>query len=172
MSLSSLSFGNPVRRLCFSCPRKEQNVSSFYSRTRQPFQPVDMNELYVPESPEHPCMQENVAWQPGDMLPISNQHASPSQMPYSTTSPNRTSSISQIQSILQSMQSSIETNFRDVKGRLTELEARMTGVEEKQREVVNNVHVGTPSSSSSESATEFGRKRRSPPELQVHYCKH
>lgn len=144
-------------------------MSSFYSRTnatRQPFQPVDMNELYVPESPEHASMQENVAWQPGDMLPISNQHASPSQMPYSVAaSPTQTSSISQIQSILQSMQSSIEANFRDVKGRLTELEARMTGVEEKQREVVNNV--GTPSSSSSESATEFGRKRRSPPELQV-----
>ena len=66
--------------------------------------------------------------------------------------------------MLQSMQRSIESNLKDVKERLTELKARMTGVEEKQKEVVNNV--GSPSYSY-ESATEFGREHRSPPELQV-----
>ena len=46
----------------------------------------------------------------------------------------------------------------------------MTSVEEKQKEVVNNV--STPSSSSSESTNEFGRKRRSPPALQVKNLSH
>ena len=124
-----------------------------------------MNDVYAPESPDHISMRDSIAWQAGDLLPISSQHSSQNKVStLVASSPGQLSSISQIQSMLQSMQRSIESNLKDVKERLTEVEARMTGVEEKQKEVVNNV--GTPSSSS-KSATEFGRKRRSPPELQV-----
>ena len=54
-------------------------------------------------------------------------------------------------------------SFDEVKGRLSDLEAQMTRVEEKQTEVV--CLANTPISSSFEN--ELGRKRRSPPELQV-----
>ena len=66
--------------------------------------------------------------------------------------------------MLQSMQSCIENNFQDVKGRLNELEDRMAGIEYKQRQF--ELQHASPISSS-ESASEKGRKRRSPPELQV-----
>ena len=74
-------------------------------------------------------------------------------------------SISQIQSMLQVMHNSSEANFRDVKGRLTELEVCMTTVEHKNKQL--EVNPSTPTSFSSESTIEVGRKRRNPPELQV-----
>ena len=125
-----------------------------------------MNEVFVPESPEH--ARESVrTWQQGETLPMPNQGWSQSQ----TLSPPASSpenccevgSIGQIQSMLQVMQDSIEANFKDVKGTLSELEVRITNVEDKQL----TLNPSTPTSSSSESVTEFGRKRRNPPELQV-----
>ena len=66
--------------------------------------------------------------------------------------------------MLQPMQNTIDTNFKDVKERLADLEDRMVGVEEKQK-LTNQP--GTPTSSSCESPSEFGLKCRIPPELQV-----
>ena len=120
-----------------------------------------MNDLYIPDSPERTMNENTMTWQPGETLPVSRR---PGPQPFSAEAqPSQSTSMSDIQIMLQSMQSSIEKSFDDVKGRLSDLEARMTGVEEKQQEVVNIAN--TPTLSSSEN--ELSRKRGSPPELQV-----
>ena len=143
---SVLPGSKSARRLIFSRPQKEQGTSSFYSRTaaaRRPFNPVDMNDLYIPDSPERTMNENTMTWQPGETLPVSRR---PGPQPFSAEAqPSQSTSMSDIQIMLQSMQSSIEKSFDDVKGRLSDLEARMTGVEEKQREVVNiRIHLLRP----------------------------
>ena len=79
-------------------------MSSFYSRTaatRQPFNPVDMNDLYVPDSPERTLNENTMTWQPSDMLPISG---SPSSQPFASESqPHQSANMSDIQTMLRSM---------------------------------------------------------------------
>ena len=105
------SFGGikSARRLVFARPQKEQGVSSFYSRTaatRLPFQLVDMNELYIPSTPER--LQMNDSWQPGDVIPTSAS-VQPASMPFSVPNqPLQANLMSEIRSMFQSMQSSIE----------------------------------------------------------------
>lgn len=71
--------------------------------------------------------------------------------------------------MLQSMQSSIDSDFQDIKGRLTQLEGRMEKMEEKHKQY-NLLQVSPTSSTESSSSGERGRKRRSPPQLQVCNC--
>ena len=71
--------------------------------------------------------------------------------------------------MLQSMQSSIESGFQDIKGRLTQLEGRMEKMEEKHKQY-DLLQVSPTSSTESSSSGERGRKRRSPPQLQVRNC--
>ena len=121
-----------------------------------------MNEVLVPDSPvrENTCIP---TWQPGQTLPCRRPSFSP-VLSEACGPSSEASSLTQIQNMLQSMQNTIDTNFKDVKERLADLEDRMMGVEEKQK-LTNQS--GTPTSSSCESPSEFGRKCRSPPELQV-----
>ena len=65
--------------------------------------------------------------------------------------------------MLQNMQGSIEHNFTDVKGKLAYLEARIAGIEEKQKQL----EVQKSFASSTPSQTDPKRKLRSPSELQV-----
>ena len=72
--------------------------------------------------------------------------------------------------MLQSMQSSIESGFQDIKGRLTQLEGhRMEKMEEKHKQY-DLLQVSPTSSTESSSSGERGRKRHSPPQLQVRNC--
>ena len=128
-----------------------------------------MNEVLVPDSPvrENTCIP---TWQPGQTLPCRRPSFSPVLSEAHVASSltqiqvHVASSLTQIQSMLQSMQNTIDTNFKNVKERLADLEDRMMGVEEKLK-LTNQS--GTPTSSSCESQSDFGRKHRSPPELQV-----
>ena len=100
--------------------------------------------MFVPESPARSEI-EIPLWQPGQALPIIPQ---PSQQP------------DDIRAILQSMQHTIESNFEDIKGQLSELESRISSVEKKQQELPC-----TPSSS--EESVDGHRRKRNPSELQV-----
>ena len=127
-----------------------------------------MNEMCIPSTPEH--LQEDDSWQPGDIIPTSASVESGS-VPFSAQNqPLQANLMSEIRSMFQTMQTSIEKSFDDMKGKLTDLETRISGVEDKQQLAI--VNASTPMSSSSESASEFGRKRRSPPELQVRMSMH
>ena len=149
-----------ARRLTFS-QSYPSNTTSFYSRSRGTLQSRD--DIYVPESPE----RESV-WQPGQTLPLSVSYPQPrtfEQLNYSADNHLPGScTLTELHCLIQSMQSSIENNFQDVKGRLNELEDRMASIENKHKEF--ELQHASPVSSS-ESSTENGRKRRSPPELQV-----
>ena len=128
-----------------------------------------MNEVFVPESPEH-AADSVMTWQQGETLPTPHQGWSQRQMlsPSATSLENCSQvgfNVGQIQSMLQIMQSSIEANFKDVQGMLTDLEVRITNVEDNHKQL--SLNSSTPTSFSFEGVTEFGRKRRSPPELQV-----
>ena len=111
-----------------------------------------MNEVLVPESPgqENTCIP---TWQPGQTLPCCRLSFSP-VLSEACEPSSEAGSLTQIQSMLQSMQNTIDTNFKDVKERLADLEDRMVGEEEKQK-LTNQS--GTPSSSC-ESPYKFGRK--------------
>ena len=66
--------------------------------------------------------------------------------------------------LLQGLQSSVETNFKEIKEHPTNLEERVAKVEGKQEELQS-----THGSSASSSGQTNCRKCRSPPELQVYY---
>ena len=144
-----------ARRLTFD--QSQSNSTSFYSRRTLPAR----NDVYVPESPVH----ESV-WRPGQSLPLPVSYPQPQTFEQPDRSVNDPHAMSHLHSMLQSMQSCIENNFQDVKGRLNELEGRMASIEDKHQQL--ELHHTTPTSSSeSSSSSEKGRKRRSPPELQV-----
>ena len=148
-----------AKRLTYDTVQRASNPSTFYSRPA--LQPVDMNEVYVPESPIREC------WQPGQTLPITPPYRQQHQLEQANDS--RSSSLStgnDLQTMLHAMQSSTESNFQDIKGRLSQLEDRMEHIEDKHKQY-DLLHVSP--ASSSESYNEKGRKRRSPPELQVWY---
>ena len=71
---------------------------------------------------------------------------------------------------MQGLQSSVETNFREIKKQLCNLEDRVAMVEGKQVELYNSP-TSSNSSTSSDSQNDT-RKRRSPPDLQVHVHVH
>ena len=97
---------------------------------------------------------DGMHWQPGQSLP---------------TGPRPVELESQenidLQNMLQSMQHTIESSFEEVKEKLSELEGRITRMEEKQLQLEKD-RPGT-SSSSEESPSDHQRKRRNPSELQV-----
>jgi len=125
-------------------PLREQNSCSFYSHPTS-------GEPSSPEIPYH--------WEAGQVLPIRHsQHSSGQQ----------SESVSSLKCMLQSMQASLEKNLNGLQVRLNDLEDRIENIEKKEQCLDS-----TPgSSSSSDSQCEKGRKRRSPPELQVfHFIK-
>ena len=69
-----------------------------------------------------------------------------------------------MKSLLQGLQSSVETNFQQIKTKLCDLEDRVVKVEEKQIELQNSPSSSEYNSSCSPNDT---RQRRSPPDLQV-----
>lgn len=117
--------------------------SSFYSRRRD-------TDIIVPESPVR--SNEDVVWQPGQTLPIEQPiiEESPGEIGYD------------VQSMLQSMQYTIETQFDEVKSKLSELEGRVIAMESKQRD-----QQSSPASSSAETTPGNGRKKRVVLDLQV-----
>ena len=102
-----------------------------------------LSDREVPESPE--C---DAYWRPGQNLLLSDQH--------STTQLD-------LYSIVQNMQGSIERNFSEVKDKLSDLEARVAGIEEKQKQL----EVQKSFASSTSPQTDVKRKLKSPSELQV-----
>ena len=137
-----------------ACRRLSLHTPTFYSRTS-----TNSSNVFVPNSPEH----EQRCWGPGETLPHN---------PTYTPQPNHYLHQQQeevdLKGLLQGLQSSVESNFKDIKTKLCHLEDRVAKVEEKQGNLVCS-----PSISSSDSGQCDGRKRRSPPELQVcilHFC--
>lgn len=110
--------------------------------------------MYVPDTPER-----EMYWRPGQTLPATSAACALSQ-PADYGQPD-------LQSIIQEMRSSIESNFKDLKCHIAELQGRVAGIEDRQKQLELQ-HSSPPTSSTSSSETsEKVRKRRSPPELQV-----
>ena len=99
-------------------------------------------------------------WRPGQRLPTTSAVSNLSQPP--------DCGWPDLQSTVQEMRNSIESNFRDLKCHIAELQGRVASIEDRQKQLEFQ-HSSSPTSSTSSSETsERGRKRRSPPELQVH----
>ena len=110
--------------------------------------------MFIPDTPEHERY-----WRPGQTLP----HTSAA----STLSQSSDCGRPELQSIIQEMRSSIESNFEDLKSHITELQGRVASIEDRQKQL-DLQHFSPPTSSTSSSeSSDRGRKRRSPPELQV-----
>ena len=141
------------RRLNFETPNsyRPSTASRFYSRSTG----SRVTDVFVPETPQRDTY-DDMHWQPGQSLPTG---------PLSIASESGTSI--ELQSMLQSMQHTIESNFEEVKGKLVELDGRITSMEEKQLQLEKDYRRPGTSSSSEESASDRTRKRRTPSELQV-----
>lgn len=143
------------RRLILETP-------SFYSRTSAT---APGGDYYVPESP---TTQEDHYWGPGQVHPT-NFHSECDAVPAQQCNQRD----ADVKSLIQGLQSSVETNFEDSKKKLGDLEDRVAKVEEKQLQIQNSPISSDYNSSSSQSDT---RKRRSPPDLQIHkgvlYCEY
>lgn len=138
-----------ARQLAFSPERERSTTSGFYSRRE------------AEGSPEIPRQ-----WQPGQTLPILPRAISHHQSQLQDDHPP--AEINTVQSLLQTMQHSLESSLRGIEDRLGGLEERMGGIEDKQKEF--QCSSSTPASSVGSPLicdNEKGRKRRSPPELQV-----
>ena len=109
--------------------------------------------MFVPESPDRSY------WRPGQLLPNTGRPTS-----FHDPTPHPEAEVAELKSLLQGLQSSVETNFKEIKEHLTNLEERVAKVEGKQEELQS-----THGSSASSSGQSDSRKRRSPPELQVCY---
>ena len=129
------------RRLSFDSP-------SFYTSTSARSVPPG-GDMFVPD---HESSEPEECWRPGQVLPPIH-HTTPPQL--------------DLQSILQDMQNSIESNFKDLKAHLANLDSRVADIEQKQSQLDLPISSATSTPTSSES--DAGRKRRSPPELQVIY---
>ena len=137
------------RRLSFphttsSSERTSQLPSRFYSRTTD-------GDIFVPELPVR--TNDDLTWQPGQHLPL------PAPASTSMISEHSSSSTFDVSSVLQSMQHTIESSFREVNGKLSNLETRLVQLEKNQFQ-----HDETETSSSD---GDLIRKRRSPCQLQV-----
>ena len=137
------------RRLNFQTPNTycPSAASSFYSRSRG-------TDVFVPETPQRDTY-DYMHWQPEQSLPTG---------PLPLESESGTSI--ELQSMLQSMQHTIKSNLEEVKGKLVELDSRITSME-KQLQLEKNYRRRGTSSSSEESPSDRTRKRRTPFELQV-----
>lgn len=137
------------RRLTLETP-------SFYSRTTATAAGRD---YYVPESPN---AREDRYWGPGQVLPT-NFRSESDVVPAQQSSQGEGDE--DVKSLIQGLQSSVETNFEDIKKKLGDLEDRVARVEEKQLQIQNSP-ISSDYNSSSCSLSDT-RKRRSPPDLQV-----
>ena len=120
------------------------SVSSFYSRTST----CGPNDVYVPESSERSDCVTVPVWQPGRSLAVAPQ---PLQQQ------------DDVRALLQIMQHTIESNFSELKGNLSELDTRIIKVEENQKKCQLQY-----TSSSSKDSPSCQRRRKNPAELQVH----
>lgn len=111
--------------------------------------------MFVPETPQRDTY-DDMHWQPGQSLPTG---------PLPMESESGTSI--ELQSMLQSMQHTIKSNFEEVKGKLVELDSRITSMEGKQLQLEKDYRRPGTLSSSDESPSDRTRKRRTPFELQV-----
>ena len=143
------------------------SVSSFYSRTST----CGPNDVYVPESSERSDCVTVPVWQPGWSLAVAPQ---PLQQQ------------DDVWALLQIMQHTIESNFSELKGNLSELDTRIIKVEENQKKCQlkgNLSELDTriikveenqkkcqlqSTSSSSKDSPSCQRRRKNPAELQVH----
>ena len=134
------------RRLAFQAPR-------FYSRTPTD-SPRPDTVMYIPDTPKHERY-----WRPGQTLPTTSAASTLSQSPdYGRPD---------LHSKIQQMHSSIESNFKDLKCHITELQGRVASIEDRQKQLELQHSAPHTSSTSSSESSEKGRKRRSPPDLHV-----
>ena len=150
-----------------ACRRLSMQSPTFYSRTSTA---RSQSEVFVPQSPER---EQEHYWGPGQVIP---------HMPLAQSSPLETSPLGssphelspppqhndELKSLMQGLQSSVETNFQAIKKQLCDLEGRVAKVEGKQVELQNSPSSSGSSSSSNDHCD--SRKRRSPPDLQVRLC--
>lgn len=140
----------------------EHSTSSFYGRRPT----TTENQLSPVVSPQHQC------WQPGQRLPIATSPprlmSQPPQYSYSAEG-HHTRNLRMVESMVQSLQGTINTGFANVKGRLDRIEDRVAKIEESN-ELLQTSHSESPLPPPA-ATTEKGRKRRSPPELQVALCR-
>ena len=108
--------------------------------------------MFVQESPDWSY------WRAGQLLPNTGWPTS-----FHDPTPHPEADVAELKSLLQGLQSSVETNFKETKEHLTNLEERVAKVEGKQEEL-QSTHGSASSSGQSDS-----HERRSPPELQVCY---
>ena len=102
-----------------------------------------------------------MTWQPGEMLSVSGRHGP--QPLLLQVQPSQSGSMSKIQNMLPSIQGCIEKCYSNGKTRLSDLEARTSGVGEKEEQFVHIASMPT----SSFSENQLGRKQQSPAEVKV-----
>ena len=110
--------------------------------------------IYIPDTPKHERY-----WRPGQTLPPTSAASTLSQSP-DCGRPD-------LQSIIQEMRSSNDSNFKDLKCHITELQGRVASIEDRQKKLELQHSSPPTSSTSSSESSERGRKGRSLPELQV-----
>lgn len=148
---------NPIRQLSFS------PVRDVVQPTNLNLQP---NSNYC-GSPEIPIQNH---WQPNQQLPIQVPYPYSQQQPYNMMS----SQPPNFQAMFQSLQTSFEHSVNDIKKSLSGFKDKLKDMEEsiddKIKEAVAQQSL-SPGGSAAESSPDermYGRKRRSPPELQVY----
>lgn len=99
--------------------------SIVYSKTSTA---TDASIVYVPESPTH--QQEDHYWGPGQVIPTT--YLTPCDP---GPSPQTGKEDSDLKSLLQGLQSSVETSFQKIKTKLCDLEEGVAKVEGKQVEL-------------------------------------
>lgn len=129
--------------------------SSFYSRRRD-------TDIIVPESPIR--SYDDATWQPGQILPIDQPALPIDEQPAFQEPPEAIGF--DFQSMLQTMQRTMETHFDEVKSKLSNLEGRVVAMESKQSQIEKDQQ-SSPASSSTEVTPGNGRKKRIILDLQV-----
>lgn len=135
----------PPRRLSFRSP-------VFYPQTPSNRAGASVNSARLDSLSE--SQDEGTYWSPGQTLP-----------PLSSS--DTTNEILELQSMIQDMHRSVQMNFKDMNSHISRLEDRVSAIEVKQRELTSTNSSSSTTPSGSPSPEMFGRKRRSPSELQV-----
>ena len=112
-----------ARQLVFD----EGSTSHFYGR--RPAQPNIEDQISPEVSPQHD------GWLPGQRLPIDPSPPPPRVMPQVHSSHSaeghHNRSLRMVESMVQSLQGTINTGFANMKGRLDKLEDRISSIEDK-----------------------------------------
>lgn len=127
------------RRLTLDTP-------SFYSRTTSRSATARGPDVFVPETPTRE--RENHYWGPGQVLPAAYPSSCDAEPALQIEQGD-----SDVKSLLQELQNSVDANFQQIKKKLCDLEGRVEKVEEKQVELQNSPSSSECNSSSSPSNT-------------------